>query len=286
MSCAHQGTATPTAACPRVKVGGSPAVVLLSAPWTIAGCPFPPPNAGNGPCVTGTFTSGTMRVTSMQAAAGHPGGAGHVRAHGRAAARDRRPRPGCVPHEQRAVPAAGLGPAPRRLPAAPRPARPHGPRRRRGLPARASSSRCSSPRPGERVNRPDFGSGVARLVFAPSGDALAQSTQALVHGALQQLARRAHPRRERARDRGRRAARGRRRLPAAARDEPRPAAPAQRDRHRRAGRSRGYAVTPPDARPLRRGHRPRGPPGPRARRRRPRRHRLRRGALQPRGQPR
>ena len=42
-------------------------------------------------------------------------------------------------------------------------------------------------RPGERVNRPDFGSGVDRLVFAPSGDELAHSTQALVHGALQQF---------------------------------------------------------------------------------------------------
>ncbi|MDO8144903.1 MULTISPECIES: GPW/gp25 family protein [unclassified Isoptericola] len=39
--------------------------------------------------------------------------------------------------------------------------------------------------PGERVNRPDFGSGVGRLVFAPTDDALAHSTQALVHGALQ-----------------------------------------------------------------------------------------------------
>jgi phage baseplate assembly protein W len=39
--------------------------------------------------------------------------------------------------------------------------------------------------PGERVNRPDFGSGIGRLVFAPADDALAQSTQALVHGALQ-----------------------------------------------------------------------------------------------------
>lgn len=39
--------------------------------------------------------------------------------------------------------------------------------------------------PGERVNRPDFGSGVGQLVFAPTDDALAQSTQALVHGALQ-----------------------------------------------------------------------------------------------------
>lgn len=40
--------------------------------------------------------------------------------------------------------------------------------------------------PGERVNRPDFGSGVDQLVFAPADDALARSTQALVHGALQQ----------------------------------------------------------------------------------------------------
>ena len=42
-------------------------------------------------------------------------------------------------------------------------------------------------RPGERVNRPDFGSGVDALVFAPAGDELAQATQALVHGALQRF---------------------------------------------------------------------------------------------------
>jgi phage baseplate assembly protein W len=40
-------------------------------------------------------------------------------------------------------------------------------------------------RPGERVNRPDFGSGIDQLVFAPSGGELAQATKALVHGALQ-----------------------------------------------------------------------------------------------------
>jgi phage baseplate assembly protein W len=42
-------------------------------------------------------------------------------------------------------------------------------------------------RPGERVRRPDFGSGVDALVFAPAGDELAQATQALVHGALQRF---------------------------------------------------------------------------------------------------
>jgi phage baseplate assembly protein W len=40
--------------------------------------------------------------------------------------------------------------------------------------------------PGERVNRPDFGSGLMRLVFAPNSDELAATTQFLVQGSLQQ----------------------------------------------------------------------------------------------------
>src|ERR1044071_257410 len=40
--------------------------------------------------------------------------------------------------------------------------------------------------PGERVNRPNFGSGVMRLVFAPNSDQLATATQFLVQGSLQQ----------------------------------------------------------------------------------------------------
>jgi phage baseplate assembly protein W len=40
--------------------------------------------------------------------------------------------------------------------------------------------------PGERVNRPAFGSGVHQLVFAPNDDALAGATQVTVQGALQQ----------------------------------------------------------------------------------------------------
>ncbi|MEA3335583.1 MAG: GPW/gp25 family protein [Chloroflexota bacterium] len=40
--------------------------------------------------------------------------------------------------------------------------------------------------PGERVNRPDFGSGLLQLVFAPNSDELAATTQFLVQGALQQ----------------------------------------------------------------------------------------------------
>ena len=40
--------------------------------------------------------------------------------------------------------------------------------------------------PGERVNRPNFGSGLAQLVFAPNSPELATATQFLVQGALQQ----------------------------------------------------------------------------------------------------
>jgi phage baseplate assembly protein W len=40
--------------------------------------------------------------------------------------------------------------------------------------------------PGERVNRPDFGSGLMQLVFAPNSDELVATTQFLVQGALQQ----------------------------------------------------------------------------------------------------
>jgi len=40
--------------------------------------------------------------------------------------------------------------------------------------------------PGERVNRPDFGTGLRQLVFAPNSPELATATRALVQGALQQ----------------------------------------------------------------------------------------------------
>ena len=40
--------------------------------------------------------------------------------------------------------------------------------------------------PGERVNRPDFGSGLHGLLFEPNGEALAAATRARVEGALHQ----------------------------------------------------------------------------------------------------
>jgi hypothetical protein len=40
--------------------------------------------------------------------------------------------------------------------------------------------------PGERVNRPDFGTGLLRLVFAPNSPELGAATEFMVQGALQQ----------------------------------------------------------------------------------------------------
>jgi len=40
--------------------------------------------------------------------------------------------------------------------------------------------------PGERINRPSFGSGLSQLVFAPNSEELGAATQFLIQGALQQ----------------------------------------------------------------------------------------------------
>nr|WP_320192953.1 hypothetical protein [uncultured Desulfobacter sp.] len=64
VQCMHGGIATPTVSNPRVLVNGQP-TVLMSTPYQVAGCAMPPPSAGNGPCVTGQWTSGTVRVTSL-----------------------------------------------------------------------------------------------------------------------------------------------------------------------------------------------------------------------------
>ncbi|HYH85702.1 MAG TPA: hypothetical protein VEX60_09475 [Pyrinomonadaceae bacterium] len=64
VQCAHPpGRATPNVPNPRVKVNGQP-IVTQPAPWTVAGCTMPPPNAGNGPCVTAKFTTAALRVKS------------------------------------------------------------------------------------------------------------------------------------------------------------------------------------------------------------------------------
>jgi hypothetical protein len=64
VQCAHSGSAEPTVTNTRVTVDNK-ATVLQAPPWRISGCSQPPPNAGNGPCATATWSSGTTRVTSQ-----------------------------------------------------------------------------------------------------------------------------------------------------------------------------------------------------------------------------
>jgi len=60
--CSHGGQAMPTAPNPRVTVSGQP-TVLMTAPYSIAGCPF---NVSGSPvpCVTGQWVTAALRVTS------------------------------------------------------------------------------------------------------------------------------------------------------------------------------------------------------------------------------
>jgi hypothetical protein len=61
--CSHGGQAQPTVPNPRVLVSGQP-TVLISTPYVVAGCAFPPPPAANGPCVSAQWITGTVRVLS------------------------------------------------------------------------------------------------------------------------------------------------------------------------------------------------------------------------------
>ena len=62
MLCSHGGQAVPTAPVPRVLVSGMP-IATIAAPYAVVGCAFVPPG-GNGPCVTGQWTLGAVRVLS------------------------------------------------------------------------------------------------------------------------------------------------------------------------------------------------------------------------------
>lgn len=57
--CAHAGPANPTAPYPRVMLSGQPAVTIAGV-WAITGCALT--GTSTPPCVTGTFTSGALRV--------------------------------------------------------------------------------------------------------------------------------------------------------------------------------------------------------------------------------
>ena len=57
--CAHAGQAQPTAPNPRVLVSTQP-VTTIVAPYAVAGCTLPP--VAGGPCVTGQWLMGAVRV--------------------------------------------------------------------------------------------------------------------------------------------------------------------------------------------------------------------------------
>ena len=61
--CSQGGQASPTAPSPVVLVSGTP-VATIAAPSAVAGCAFVPPT-GNGPCVTGQWVVGAVRVLSQ-----------------------------------------------------------------------------------------------------------------------------------------------------------------------------------------------------------------------------
>ena len=61
--CSHGGQAIPTVPSTRVFVSDMP-IATIAAPYSVAGCTFLPPS-GNGPCVTGQWSVGAVRVTSM-----------------------------------------------------------------------------------------------------------------------------------------------------------------------------------------------------------------------------
>ncbi|WP_321963648.1 hypothetical protein [Paraburkholderia sp. J7] len=63
ITCSHGGQAQPTTPNPRVTVLGMP-TVTIAAPYVVAGCAFPPPPSGNGPCVSAQFVTSAVRVTS------------------------------------------------------------------------------------------------------------------------------------------------------------------------------------------------------------------------------
>jgi hypothetical protein len=61
VQCAHGGRATPASTFPRVLVAGAP-VAVQPVPFMVVGCTLPPPSAGNGPCVTAPWVTGSLRV--------------------------------------------------------------------------------------------------------------------------------------------------------------------------------------------------------------------------------
>ena len=168
--CAHAGQAQPTAPNPRVLVSGQP-VTTQVAPYVVAGCPFVPPG-GNGPCVTAQWVVGCDARPGQRTTCVDANERCDLRADRYAVERDRDTN---TSHRHMNVD------FPYHFDARGRTAEVDYDSHIRDL-----IEQVLFTAPGERVNRPDFGSGLLRLVFAPNSSELAATTQYLVQGSLQQ----------------------------------------------------------------------------------------------------
>ena len=164
---------TPTAPFPRVTVSGQP-VVTLASPYVIAGCAVRAARrqrtVRDGP-VRHLGDPGAGRRRAGAAAGQH----GRLRADRDAHAEPRRPaaRGGELTHAARLSLTTSTGASGR-------------PRRAIDDHVRDLIEQLLFTQPGERVNRPEFGSGVMQLVFAAASPEVAATAEFLIRGALQQ----------------------------------------------------------------------------------------------------
>ena len=169
VTCMHAGPAQPTAPFPRVLVSGQP-VVTLATPYVVAGCALT--SVPSPPCVSAQWVVGRDARLRRRRAGHHANEPGGLRPD----------RPGFARHHHST---AGHGNMNIDFPY-------HFNTRGRTAEVdydahiRDLIEQVLFTAPGERVNRPDFGSGLLRLVFAPNSDQLAATTQYLVQGSLQQ----------------------------------------------------------------------------------------------------
>ncbi len=159
--CAHGGQAQPTAPNPRVLVSGQP-IVNMPTPYVIAGCALPPPIAANGPCVTAQFITGSFRVLSN--------GMPVLLMDSQAI---------CVPT---GTPFRMNIDFPFRIDGRGRTAATDDVDHIRDM-----IEQLLFTNPGERVNRPDFGSGLLQMVFEPNSTELAAALQFTLQASLQQV---------------------------------------------------------------------------------------------------
>ncbi len=151
-------------------VSGMP-IATIAAPYSVAGCAFVPP-AGNGPCVTAQWVVGAVQVLSEGQPVVIMSGVSDLRPHRHAAGPSGQPDQGdrdmspTFPYQfdgrGRTLQPASLADYVRQL-----------------------VEQVLFTSPGERVNLPDFGSGLLQLPFALNSTEMAAATQFAVQGALQ-----------------------------------------------------------------------------------------------------